>query len=221
MIGTFAIVFFGCGTIVEGVAGHLGVNVVFGAVVAAMVFGLGHISCAHFNPAVTVGFAVVKRFPWGMAAPYIVAQIGGAFLACALLRLLLPELAPQSSFGATVPTVSLVCATGIEAVLTFFLMLVIVSVATDGRVSSGFAGIAIGLWVMLAGLMAGPLTGCGMNPARSLGPALFSGGEALTHLTPYIIGPMVGTVAGALVYEFLRASRAEDRLCPTSCCAQE
>lgn len=209
-IGTFAIVFFGCGAIALGVAGHVGANIVFGATVAAMVYALGHVSCAHFNPAVTLGFYVVRRFPLRMVFPYVVSQCVGAVVAAFLVSLFAPV---GSDLGATVPVLPLPGVIGVEAVLTFFLMLVIVSVATDSRVHGAVPGAAIGLTVMVAGLMAGPLTGSSMNPARSLGPALFSG---VGPLWVYFVGPCVGAVCGAFAYEFV-TGRAKACV-PKSCC---
>lgn len=210
-LGTFAIVFFGCGSIASfgnggGVAGHVGVNLVFGLTVGAMIYALGHISAAHFNPAVTIGFATVRRFPWKYVPGYVFAQLAGAVLASGLHALLLPAQAASASFGATMPHIDALRSAGIETVLTFALMLVIVSVATDKRVNEAVAGLAIGSTVALCGLFGGPLTGCSMNPARSLGPALFAGGGALTSYWVYLFGPVVGAILGSLAYEAIRGS---------------
>jgi MIP family channel proteins len=218
-IGAFAIVFFGCGVIAFGVAGHLGINLTFGATVAAMVFALGHVSCAHFNPAVTVGFAVVRRFPWRLVVPYVLSQCVGALVACLALSALLPAHAlAATSFGATVSTVGAVPTVLAEALLTFFLMLVIVSVATDARAAGLNAAIAIGLTVAVCGLTAGPLTGSSLNPARSFGPAVFAGGQALSTVWLYWVGPILGAVAGAFLYEFLRSPKRATLTAPSSCC---
>jgi MIP family channel proteins len=226
-LGTFALLFFGCGSIVlmgrnGGVAGHLGVNVVFGATVAAMIYALGHVSCAHFNPAVTLGFTVMRRFPRRLVVPYLLAQIGGALAACATLSLVLPAPAlTDAQWGATVPAFTRGQAAGIEIVLTFFLMLVIAAVATDERVPAGIAGAAIGLTVLLCGLMGGLVSGCSMNPARSLAPAVFAGGAAFHSLWIYLLAPVVGAVFGALTYEALRAPQTRRASCPPSCCLPE
>ena len=208
-LGTFAIVFFGAGAIATfgpdgGAGARLAVNGVFGLTVAAMIYALGHLSAAHFNPAVTLGFAVARRFPWHFVLPYWAAQCGGAVLASLFHRLLLPDSAAKVQFGATTSTLPVGAVLGVEAVLTFFLMLVIISVATDRRVSEAIPGLAIGATVALCGLFGGPLSGCSMNPARSLGPALLAGGSALAQLWVYAAGPMLGAVAGALCYEALR-----------------
>lgn len=206
-LGTFAIVFFGCGAIItlqgRGDA-HLMVNAVFGLVVAASIYALGHISAAHFNPAISVGFAAVGKFPWRYVAPYALAQCLGAIAASSLHAALFPSQAAAVSFGATMPALDLVRTLVIEATITFFLMLVIVSVATDRRVDGAAPGLAIGMAVALCGLFAGPMTGCSMNPARSLGPALFARGQALAQYGVYVVGPIVGAVAAAALYEAIR-----------------
>jgi MIP family channel proteins len=209
--GTLAIVFFGCGSIATignggGMVGHLAINLVFGFTVTAMIYALGHLSAAHFNPAVTLGFAAAGRFPWRYAGPYWVAQFTGAFLASSLHFLFFSDKASSTSYGATIPMATLGSALGVEIVLTFFLMLVIISVATDQRVNDAVAGLAIGLTVASAGLFGGPLSGCSMNPARSLAPALFTGGGALTNLWIYFLGPGLGAVLGAITYEAMRGS---------------
>lgn len=227
LLGTFALVFFGCGSIAlvgknGGVAGHLGVNVVFGATVAAMIYTLGHISCAHFNPAVTLGFVVARRFPVRLALPYIASQTMGAFAACCLLALLLPaHAAALMRFGATVSVVNTAQTIAIEAILTFFLMFVIIAVATDRRAAPTMAGAAIGITVMLCGIVGGPISGCSMNPARSLAPALFAGGSALSSLWLYCVGPCLGAMLGAVAYEQLRAPHTRLSHAPISCCASD
>lgn len=206
-LGTFAIVFFGCGaiaTLAHSQASVLAINAVFGMTVAAAIYALGHISAAHFNPAVTIGFALARRFPWKYVPLYILAQVLGAACASGLHFLLIPDLASSVSFGATIPTLEPIRALGIEAILTFFLMLVIISVATDRRVDGAVPGLSIGITVALCGLFGGPLTGCSMNPARSFGPELFSGGNSLSTMWLYIVGPIIGAGIAALVYEAIR-----------------
>ncbi len=208
-LGTFAIVFFGCGAIATG-GSPLAVNAVFGLVVAASVYALGHISAAHFNPAVSVAFALVRRFPWRAVAPYVAAQCLGAVLASSAHALLFPRLAAPVRYGATLPNVDLPRTVGVEALLTFFLMLVIVSVATDRRTDGAVPGLAIGMAVAACGLFGGPLTGCSMNPARSLGPALWSG----SVLWPYLLGPLVGAGLAALAYEAIRGGAEHGKGAP-------
>jgi MIP family channel proteins len=210
-IGTFAIVFLGCGSMatLSGDAAHLAINVTFGLTVAAMIYAMGHISCAHYNPAVTLGFALVKRFPAKDVVPYWLAQFTGAVLGSALHLLLFADKAAAAHFGATVPKLGAGHAAGIELAITFFLMFTIISTATDKRVAPWVPGFAIGSVVVLCGLFAGPLTGCSMNPARSLGPALFAGGEAISSLWIYVLGPSAGACLASLAYEYIRSDQGE------------
>lgn len=209
-IGTFAIVFGACGAVISDVASGgvvtlLGVALVPGLMVLAMIYALGPVCAAHFNPAVTIGFAVAQRFPWRHVLPYIFAQMGGALVACLLLGLLYGrDTAMSAGFGAHIPRVGALQAIGFEIVFGFFLMFVIMAVATDKRVSAPVPGLAIGLTVVLAIMFGGPISGASMNPARSLAPAVFAGGEALVYLPIYIVSPIVGAVIAALVYELLR-----------------
>ncbi len=209
-LGTFALVFIGCGTCIaahqfpEDIR-HVGVALAFGFVVAAMVYAFGHISGTHINPAVTVGLAVVRRFPWGKVLPYVAAQVGGAVLASAAHLMVFDEHAREAAFGATVPLAGNVWQSlTLEAILTFLLMTVIMAVATDRRPAPGVAGIAIGFTVAFDCLAAGKCCGASMNPARSLGPALFAHGAALKYLWVYFVATVLGSVAAALVYELVR-----------------
>jgi MIP family channel proteins len=172
---------------------------VSGLAVQAMIYALGHISAAHFNPAVTLGFAAAGRFPWRYVLPYCVCQWLGGIAAAAMVALLYGP-----GHGAHVPGVPAGTAAGTEVLLTFLLMLVIISVATDRRVNGAVPGLAIGLTVVIDVLIGGPLTGGSMNPARSLGPALFAGGPALASYWVYLVGPPVGAVLAARLYEALR-----------------
>lgn len=172
---------------------------VSGLAVLAMIYALGHISAAHFNPAVTLGFAVAGRFPWRYVVPYWLSAFSGGIAAAALAAFLF-----GGGHGAHVPAAGPVArAVGVEAVLTFFLMLVIIAVATDRR-AHGAPGLAIGLTVVFDVLIGGPITGGSMNPARSLGPALFAGGAALANYWIYVTGPALGAVIAARLYESIR-----------------
>lgn len=197
-IGTFALVFFGCGAIANGLP-PVAVSLVFGLVIAVMIYALGHISGAHFNPAVSVGFAVGRHFPWSRVTTYAAVQIAGAIAGALLLRL---TLGPAADLGVTRPSGPFVQALVWEVVLTFFLMLVITAVATDIRAAGQAAAIAIGGAVALGALVGGPISGASMNPARSLGPALVSGD--LAAVATYVVGPIVGAIAAAVVYQLLR-----------------
>jgi aquaporin Z len=193
-LGTFALVFAGTGAIIidsasGGAITHPGVALTFGLIILAMIYTFGDVSGAHFNPAVTVGFAIARRFPWGEVSGYIVAQLCGAFLASGLLRLLFPL---DKTLGATLPAGPAMQSFVLEAVLTFLLMLVILSVSTGAREKGITAGIAIGATIGLEAMFAGPICGASMNPARSISPALVSGHTE--HLWLYIAGPLLGAL---------------------------
>jgi aquaporin Z len=207
-VGTFFLVLIGPGAAVvnawtSGAVTHVGISLAFAFVVMAMVTALGHISGAHINPAVTVAFWSVRRFPTREVLPYIVAQCAGAIAAAGVWR---GALGSFVHAAATLPATSTNAALVVEFMLSFALMLVIMAVATDERVSHGLGAIAIGLTVGFCALVGGPLTGASMNPARSFGPAVIAGLWRWQWL--YWIAPMLGTVAAAYTYEFLRRSRA-------------
>jgi MIP family channel proteins len=164
-----------------------------------MIYALGHLSGAHINPAVTLGFWSVRRFPTAEVAPYIIAQCSGGVAASLVLR---GTLGPVGDLGATLPRISVPSAFAIEWLLSFVLMFVIMAVATDDRVAGGFAAIAVGLSVGFCALMGGPITGASMNPARSFGPALI-GGLWQGHWL-YWVAPLTGMMAAAWTYDFLR-----------------
>ena len=201
-VGTFTIVFAPVAFSAQPHTDLLSAAIVSGLAVLAMIYALGPISAAHFNPAVTLGFAVARRFPGRYVIPYWLSQIGGGIAAAALASILFGP-----GHGAHVPAPGPVWRDiGLEAVITFFLMLVIIAVATDRRVPSSVPGLSIGLTVVVGVMVAGPITGGSMNPARSLGPALFAGHAALTAYWIYVVGPMLGAVVAARLYETLRGS---------------
>ena len=206
-LGTFALVFFGAGAIMVaakyGSFGQLGIALAFGLAVAAMVYALGHISGAHINPAVSLAFALSRHFPWRHVGAYWIAQCCGAIAAALLLRASLGDVA---DVGATTPSGSDGQSFLWELVLTFFLMLVIMAVATDIRAVGEAAAIAIGGTVALGALVGGPVSGASMNPARSLGPALAAG--ELDALWIYLLAPLVGAALGAVAYQLLRREHA-------------
>jgi MIP family channel proteins len=205
-LGTFGLVFAGCGAImIDTLSGgqitHVGVGLVFGLIITVMIYAFGHISGAHFNPAVTLAFVLVRHFPVRRLIGYWIAQLLGATLAAWCLRLLFGNVA---HLGVTLPTGSggVWQSFGLEALLTFFLMIVIMAMATDTRAVGQAAALAIGATVALEALFAGPICGASMNPARSLGPALISGTWAAQWV--YLIAPLLGAVAGALLYQWMR-----------------
>ena len=190
LTGAFALVFAGCGAIMVDATthalGHVGVAISFGLVIMVMIYAVGHISGAHFNPAVTFAFALTRHFPWRRVAVYWPAQ-AGALAAALVLR---GSLGNVAQVGATLPSGSDGQAFLWESVLTFFLMFVIVAVATDTRAVGEAAAIAIGGTVGLDALFGGPITGASMNPARSIAPALVSG--TLHDLWIYVAAPAIG-----------------------------
>jgi aquaporin NIP len=202
-IGTFALVFAGAGSIMvdekTGDPGHVGIALTFGLVIMAMIYAVGHISGAHFNPAVSFAFALTRHFPWTRAVGYWAAQLSGALAAALLLRASLGDVA---NVGATLPSGSDGQAFLWETILTFFLMFVIIAVATDTRAVGEAAALAIGGTVALDALFGGPITGASMNPARSAGPAIAA--AELNDLWIYLTAPLVGASLAALAYQFLR-----------------
>ncbi len=202
-IGTFALVFAGTGAIVDdsltGQLGHIGVAMSFGLVVGVLVYSLGHISKAHFNPAVTIGFASVGKIEKNLILPYIIAQIGGATLASSLLYIMFGN---SGNLGITLPSGPWIQSFILEIIMTFFLMLVIISVATDARVKPEVSGIAIGGTVALDALFGGPISGASMNPARSLGPAIVGG--IFEYQWMYLVAPVIGSLIAVAIYEFIR-----------------
>ncbi|MBB6049347.1 MIP/aquaporin family protein [Armatimonas rosea] len=207
LLGTFGIVFApvalsASGKLHGGDSSLAAAAWVSGLAVLAMITAFGHISAAHFNPAVTLGFAVSGKFPWKQVPGYVVAQVLGATLAAGLTALIFGA----GAHGTHVPAVgaSVLSCLVLEATLACLLMLLILAVATDPRASTPVAGVAIGLCVVFLVWIGGPLTGGSMNPARSLGPALVSGGAALTHGWIYLLGPCLGTTVAARLYAVFR-----------------
>jgi MIP family channel proteins len=203
-IGTFMLVFAGTGAVVvdrisNGGITHLGISFVFGSIVAALIYALGHISGAHFNPAVTLAFWVSGVFPKKQVLGYVLAQLIGAIAASILLFMSFGNIA---NLGATLPLENhWMQAFVLETVLTFILMIVILGSGLDRRCAKGFAGIAIGLTVGLEAACMGKITGASMNPARSFAPALISG--VWQHQWVYWIAPILGAQIAVVMYRQL------------------
>jgi aquaporin NIP len=196
-IGTFALVFAGTGAIVVdhasgGAITHPGIALTFGLIVLAMIYTFGDVSGAHFNPAVTTAFAAARRFPWREVPAFIIAQLLGAFAASALLHILFPA---DATLGATLPAGPPLQSFILEGVLTFLLMLVILSVSTGAKEKGITAGIAVGAIIALEAMFAGPICGASMNPARSISPAIVSG--HVEYLWIYLAGPVLGALLAA------------------------
>jgi MIP family channel proteins len=210
-IGVFALVFAGCGAIMvaakTGELGQVGIALSFGLVIMAMIYAVGHVSGAHFNPGVTLAFAVTRHFPWPRAVVYWAAQLIGALGAALFLRASLGNVA---DLGTTQPSGSDAQSLVWEFLMTALLMFVVMAVATDTRAVGEAAAIAVGGTIGLCALFGGPISGASLNPARSIGPAVVSG--ELDALWIYVAGPLLGATVGALLYVFVRGGdvRAAD-----------
>lgn len=207
-IGTFCLVFAGTGAVVvnEVTGGRvtgLGISLVFGLIVLAMIYTVGHVSGAHLNPAVTLGFTVAGRHPREEILPYIGAQLLGATAASVTLKLLF--IGQANSLGTTLPAGSVFQSFALEALLSFMLMFTIMGVATDDRAEGAMAGIAIGAVIALEAAFGGPISGASMNPARSFAPALVGGN--FQHHWLYWLGPILGTCVGASAYRLVHEGR--------------
>jgi aquaporin Z len=222
VLGTFWLVFAGCGSAVIAASvrdngfplgiGYLGVGLAFGLTVVTMAYAVGHISGGHFNPAVTLGLATSGRLPWRDVLPYVVAQVLAGVAAAALLWVIAsgsPSFAGQAGgfasngYGDRSPGgYSLLAAALTEVVLTAFFLLVILG-STDTRAPKGFAPLAIGLSLTLIHLVSIPVTNTSVNPARSTGPAIFAGADALGQLWLFWVAPLVGGAVAGVVYAWL------------------
>jgi aquaporin Z len=213
VLGTFILTFVGCGSVVaanamlastNGEFGYveiIGIGLGFGIALMAAAYSMGHISGGHFNPAVSIGMAVAGKFKWDKVLGYIVAQCLGAILAAFLLM----AAAGTTALGlgqTTVGKFDMLGALIMEALMTFLLVTIILG-STHKKAAAGFAGLPIGLYLGAAQIIGIPYSGASLNPARSLGPALFVGGQALTQFWIYVIAPVVGSLVAALVHELI------------------
>ena len=206
-IGTFALVFIGASAAVTGLGGLLGVALAHGFVVAVFAYAYGPISGSHINPAVTFGMALNNTIRWAEAVVYWIAQFAGAILAAYLLTVIVDSVnlggidggATRGTLTEPAPYIALV----VEIILTFFLVNTILHTDVEGN-GGPLAGLAIGLTLVFAILAGGPMTGASLNPARTLGPALFTGGasDPMTYVI-YFGGPLIGTALAVGVYKFL------------------
>jgi len=224
-IGTFWLVFGGCGAAVLAAGfrktgiGFLGVALAFGLTVLTMAYAIGHISGCHLNPAVTVGLIVAKRFPASDLIGYVIAQVLGGIAGAGLLYVIasgangfsLADGFASNGFGAHSPGgYSLTACLTAEIALTFMFLMIILG-ATDGRAPQGFAPIAIGLGLTLIHLIGIPVTNLSVNPARSTAPAIFAGGWAINQLWLFWVAPIIGAAIAGAVYSFFKAEEAEPK----------
>ncbi len=211
IIGTFALIFCGCGAmtineITNGAISHVGVAATWGLIVMGMIYAFGEISGAHFNPAVTIAFAFAKKFAWKEVPKYISAQLIGAIFASFLLWFLFPE---SQFLGETTPADGFppYKAAILEFLLTFFLMVTIINVSTGSKEIGTMAAIAVGGIILLEAMFAGPMTKASMNPARSIAPALFTGN--FEHLWLYIVAPILGAIVAVSTCKLVK----DDQCC--------
>jgi len=211
-IGTFSMVFCGCGAmtineVTGGTVTHVGIGLTWGLIVMAMIYAFGETSGAHFNPAVTIAFAYAKKFAWKEVPKYIIVQILGAFVASGILLFLFPD---SEFLGSTIPKVDVWRAFVLELLLTFFLMVTIINVSTGSKEIGVIAGIAIGGVVLLEAIFAGPITNASMNPARSLGPNIVSGN--IEGLWLYVVAPVLGALLAVVSCKLVK----DDNCCDES-----
>ena len=216
LIGTFWLVFAGCGSALLAAAfpgvgiGLVGVSLAFGLTVLTIAYSLGHVSGAHLNPAVTIGLTVAGRFPVKDVIPYIIAQVAGGIIAAALLYFVVTgngsEIGDFASngYGEHSPGhYSMASGFVMELVMTFMFLLIIIG-ATSDKAPKGFAGIAIGLALTIINLVSIPVTNCSVNPARSISQAVFVGGWAVSQLWLFIVAPIVGGIIAVAVSKYFK-----------------
>ncbi|MEO8255752.1 MAG: aquaporin Z [Acidobacteriota bacterium] len=228
VIGTFWLVFAGCGSAVLAAAfpsvgiGLLGVSLAFGLTVLTMAYAIGHISGCHLNPAVSIGLAVARRFKWSEVLPYVVAQVAGAIVAAMVLYVIASGKPGFSLAGGLASNgfadhspggYSLLASFVAEVVLTMMFLFIILG-STDDRAPRGFAPLAIGLGLTLIHLVGIPVTNLSVNPARSTGPAVMVGGWAIAQLWLFWVAPIGGAVLGAMVYAAVTPTAEADRVEP-------
>jgi aquaporin Z len=216
-LGTFLLVFFAVGTAVFGAnrMGDLGVALAFGFVLLALAYTFGSVSGCHVNPAVTMGMLVARRLDAVTGAMYMAAQIAGGIVGAALIKFVVEQNVTDQTgalgtngFDNEAFPITVLGAFVVEVVLTALLVIVVLNVTRSELVPAGFAGLPIGIALAVIHLAGIPLTGTSVNPARSIGPALFEGGDALSQLWLFIVAPLVGGLLAALIAPFVSRAQA-------------
>ncbi|KAL1809578.1 hypothetical protein ACET3Z_026568 [Daucus carota] len=207
MIATYLLVFVTCGAAAlsendESKVAKLGASLAGGLIVTVMIYAVGHISGAHMNPAVTLAFAAFRHLPWSFVPVYVLGQLTGALSAAFTLRVILH---PIKNLGTTTPSGSDSQALIMEIVVTFSMMFIASAVSTDTAAIGDLGGVAVGSAVCITSILAGPVSGGSMNPARTIGPAVAS--SVYKGLWVYIVGPVTGTLLGILSYDFIRTDK--------------
>ena len=209
-IGTFVLVFFACGTAAvvgcsaENGTGYLLTALAFGLVIVAMAYSIGNVSGCHINPAITLGVAMAGKMTVKEAAMYMIFQVIGAFIGSSILYGMVNILGAEgTTTGANSCTEGASAAMLIEIILTFVFVLVVLCTTDEKKGAGNFAGLAIGLSLILIHLVGIHYTGTSVNPARSIAPAVFAGGIALQQLWAFIVGPFIGAAIASVVYKYI------------------
>ncbi len=201
-VGTMMLVLLACGVAVATGVNYIGTALAFGLVIVAMAYSIGNVSGCHINPAVSVGMAMAGRMTWKECAKYVIAQILGGIVGALLLALVLGGFKSLGANGFNGDTVTMWTALLVEVILTFVFVLTILGV-TDKKENGHVTGIVIGLTLTLVHLFGLPFTGTSVNPARSIGPAIFQGGDALCQLWVFIVAPIIGAILAALFFKYV------------------
>ena len=201
-VGTMMLVLLACGIAVVTGVNYLGTALAFGLVIVAMAYSIGNVSGCHINPAVSLGMTIAGKMTWKECLKYVIAQILGAIAGAALLGLILGSFTSLGANGYNGTTVTVWIALLVEVILTFVFVLTILGV-TDKSENGHATGIVIGLTLTLVHLFGLPFTGTSVNPARSIGPAIFQGGDALSQLWVFIVAPLIGAALAALFYKYV------------------
>ncbi len=203
-IGTCVLVVFGCGVAVLTEADVVATSLAFGLAIVAMAHVIGNVSGCHVNPAVSFAMVLTKKLSWKEFCFYVIAQVAGAFAGCGLLALMLPK---AGNFGANdIGSLSIIAALLVEVVLTFVFVYTILGVTND-KDKANVSGLVIGSTLAFVHLLGIKLTGTSVNPARSLAPAVITGGSTLCHVWIFIVGPLLGALIAACVYKYLNEKK--------------